>query len=34
MILTVNPFKLSRSDREFVFGIIDKIQEYETTPEP
>lgn len=30
MILSVNPFKLSKSDREFVFGIIDKIQEYET----
>jgi len=33
MILTVNPFKLSKSDREFVFGIIDRIQEYETAPE-
>jgi hypothetical protein len=29
LAITANPFKMSGKDREFVFGIIDKLQEYE-----
>jgi|GEM_PF-718733 len=29
LTITANPFKMSGKDREFVFGIIDKLQEYE-----
>lgn len=29
LAITANPFKLSATDREFVFAIIDKLQEYE-----
>ena len=27
--ITANPFKMSAKDREFVFGLIDRLQEYE-----
>ena len=29
LAITANPFKMSGRDREFVFGIIDKLQDYE-----
>lgn len=29
--ITANPFKMPQTDREFVFSLIDKLQEYENT---
>jgi hypothetical protein len=29
--ITANPFKMPQKDREFVFSLIDKLQEYENT---
>jgi hypothetical protein len=29
LAITANPFKMSATDREFVFSLIDKLQEYE-----
>ena len=34
MRVSVNPFSLSREDREFVFGLIDKLTEYQKKAEP